>query len=98
MLSGFGNFEPELLSLVFYGAFLVRWLFTYERTWMLLLAVAMAAGGMLAEGAMAAAGWVTYRHADVFNVPLWLGGLYMHGAFALREGMRYFVYGHRRMD
>ena len=66
-----------------------------DRAWLLLIAAAMAVGGMLAEGAMSALGLVAYRHVDVFNVPLWLGGLYLHGAFALREGMRFFVYGSR---
>jgi hypothetical protein len=92
LLSGFGNFEPALLSVIFYGTFVVRWLPSYDRLWLLLLSVSMAIGGMFAEGAISAAGGVAYRHVDVFHVPLWLGGLYMHGAFALREGMRYFVY------
>lgn len=94
LLSAFGNSEPALLSVIFYGAFAVRWMFSYDRSFLLLLSVVMAAGGMAAEGAMSSAGLVTYRHVDVFHVPFWLGGLYMHGAFALREGMRCFVYKH----
>jgi hypothetical protein len=97
-LSGYGNYDPVMMSVIFYCAFAVRWLLSYDRAWLLLFAAAMAVGGMLAEGAMAAAGLVAYRHADVFNVPLWLGGLYLHGAFALREGMRYFYYGSRGAD
>ncbi len=92
LTSGFGNTEPVLLSVIFYGTFLLRWLFSYERLWLLLLATIMAFGGMFAEGSLSAAGWVAYRHVDVFHVPFWLGGLYMHGAFALREGLRFFVY------
>lgn len=93
LLSGFGNFEPVFLSVIFYGSFAVRWLFSYDRSWLLLLAVLMAIGGMFAEGVLAAMGWVTYRHIDLFHVPFWLGGLYVHGAFALREGIRLFFYG-----
>ena len=93
VLSGFGNFKPIFSSVIFYGVFMVRWYFTYERSWLLILAVAMAIGGMFVEGVISVAGLMTYRQADVFHVPFWLGGLYMHGAFALREGMRYFVYG-----
>jgi hypothetical protein len=92
LLSGFGNFEPALLSVIFYGTFVLRWLFSYDRLWLIVLAVAMAFGGMFVEGLYAAAGLMTYRYVDVFHVPFWLGGLYVHGAFALREGMRYFVY------
>ena len=92
LMSGFGNESPAALSLVFYGAFAVRWAFTYERAWLLAVAVTLAIGGMAAEGSMGAAEIVAYRHVDVFHVPMWLGGVYMHGAFALREGMRVLVY------
>lgn len=92
LASGFGNQSPVLLSVIFYGTFALRWLASYERGWLLVLAVIMAIGGMAAEGALSALGGVAYRHVDVFHVPWWLGGLYMHGAFALREGMRYVVY------
>jgi hypothetical protein len=92
MFSGFGNFEPVPLSIIFYSTFTIRWLFSYDRLWMLILSVSMAIGGMFAEGALSAAGMVTYRYVDIFHVPFWLGAVYMHGAFALREGMRYFVY------
>ena len=96
MMSGFGNAMPDLLSSIFFGAFAVRWIFTYDRAWLLLLAIMMAIGGMAAEGALSALGLVAYRHADIFHVPLWLGGLYLHGAFALREGMRCFVYAGKK--
>ncbi len=92
MLSGFGNLAPVFLSVIFYSTFAVRWLCSYDRTWLLLLAFLMAIGGMFAEGALAAIGLVTYRHVDVFYVPFWLGGLYVHGAFAIRAGLRLFVY------
>jgi len=92
LLSGFGNFEPVFLSFIFYGTFAVRWMFSYDKLWLLLLAVLMAIGGMFAEGVLAAMGLVTYRYIDVFHVPFWLGGLYVHGAFALREGLRLFIY------
>lgn len=92
LASGFGNESPGLLSLVFYGSFALRWAFTYERAWLLVVAVALAIGGMTVEGSMGALELVAYRHTDVFHVPFWLGGVYMHGAFALREGMRVFVY------
>jgi hypothetical protein len=98
LLSGFGNFEPVALSVIFYSTFVLRWMFSYDRPWLLLLSVLMAIGGMFAEGAMSAAGLVAYGYVDVFHVPLWLGGLYIHGAFALREGMRYFVYNSKEAD
>ena len=92
LVSGFANESPELLTLLFSATFLVRLAVTYERAWLFLLAVLLAAGGMGGEGALGAAGLVAYRHTDVFHVPWWLGGLYLHGAFSLREGMRFLVY------
>jgi len=94
--SGFGNESPALLSLVFYGLFGLRWVFSYERGWLLAVAVALAIGGMTTEGTLGALELVAYRHADVFHVPLWLGAVYMHGAFALREGVRALVFRARR--
>jgi hypothetical protein len=64
----------------------------FDRLFLLLLAVLMAFGGMFVESLYAAAGLMAYCYPDVFYVPFWLGGLYVHGAFALREGMRFFVY------
>jgi hypothetical protein len=31
-------------------------------------------------------------------VPYWAGGLYVHGAFALLGGMRFFVMGEKETD
>ena len=92
VLSGFGNLSPVFLSVIFYATFAVRWLLSYDRAWLLLLAISLAIGGMFAEGVLATMGLVAYRHVDVFYVPFWLGGLYVHGAFAIRAGLRVFVY------
>lgn len=92
LLSGFGNFHPVLLCFIFYLTFIIRLSFTYERAWLCILAILLAIGGMFFEGLLAEFGLVKYRHADIFNVPYWLGGVYMHGAFALRSGMRALVY------
>ncbi|MCF8276247.1 MAG: hypothetical protein K9J17_05875 [Flavobacteriales bacterium] len=92
LMSGFGNDEPVMLSIIFYASFLLRWLFTYERFFILLFAILLGIGGMVVEGAMTQIDLVHYRQPEIFGVPFWLGGVYMHGALALREGMRYFVY------
>lgn len=92
LLSGFGNESPYLLVLIFYGTFFMRLSVTYERNWAFLLALILGIGGMFVEGLLSLFGEVTYRHVDVFGVPYWLGGLYMHGALALRECVRFFIY------
>jgi hypothetical protein len=93
LLSGFGSREPALLSAIFYGAFFLRLSVTYEKGFLLLLALILAVAGMIAEGSLAVFNLVHYRQPEIFNVPFWLGALYMHGAFALRESMRFFVWG-----
>lgn len=100
MLSGFGNYHPKLLCFIFYGTFVLRLGASYEKEWLLIIALLLAFGGMFVEGALAEFDLVAYRAPEVFNVPWWLGGVYLHGAFALREGMRTFVYqqnGHVEM-
>lgn len=92
LLSAFGNFDPKVLCVIFYSTFLIRLIFSYERVWLLIIAIALGVGGMFAEGLLSYMGLVAYRHVDIFYVPYWLGGLYMHGAFALRAGMRGLVY------
>lgn len=92
MLSGFGNYHPRLLCFIFYGTFVLRLGVTYEKEWLAIIALLLAFGGMFTEGLMSKMGLVEYREPEIFNVPWWLGGVYMHGAFALREGMRMFVY------
>lgn len=91
LISGFGNEHHALLSALFFGTFFIRFVVTYEKVWLLIVAIILAIGGMFFEGLLAHFGLVAYRHADIFYVPLWLGGLYMHGAFALREGARLFL-------
>ena len=92
LLSGFGNFHPDLLCLIFYGIFALRFIFSYERAWLLIVALLLAFGGMFFEGLLAQFALVQYREPDIFNVPYWLGGVYMIGAFALRSGMQALVY------
>lgn len=92
LLSGFGNHHPVLLSVIFFGSFIIRMLFTYEKAFIFMFAILLGIGGMFVEGAMTKFDLVQYREPEIFGVPYWLGGVYMHGALALREGMRVFVY------
>jgi len=97
MLSGFGSHEPILLSIIFYVSFFLRLIFTYDKLFLFGLAVILAVAGIFAEGTLAVFDLVQYtqpeyRAPEIYNVPWWLGALYMHGAFALRDAMRFFVY------
>lgn len=92
LLSAFGNNDPSMLSIIFYSTFIIRLFFSYERFFLMIIAIILAVAGMFFEGLLSHFELVAYRHVDIFYVPWWLGGLYMHGAFALRSGMRYFVF------
>ncbi|RZG75053.1 hypothetical protein [Acinetobacter sp. WCHAc060025] len=92
LLSAFGNNDPSMLSIIFYSTFIIRLFFSYERIFLTIIAIILAIAGMFFEGLLSHFELVAYHHVDIFYVPWWLGGLYMHGAFALRSGMRYFVY------
>lgn len=95
VLSGFGNAEPAFLAVFFLATFVARWAVAEERGFLLVVAVLLAIGGMVGEGLLAEFDLVAYREPEIFHVPWWLGGLYMHGAFALREGMRFMALGKR---
>lgn len=52
-----------------------------RRTWTTLVAsVILGATGPLVEATIARLGGHTYAHPDLFGVPIWLPGIYVHGA------------------
>lgn len=89
LASGFGHRHPASVCVVFGLLFLIRWLVSYERAFLAAVAGALAVAGPVFEGTLGRFDLVHYTHADVYGVPLWLAGLYLHGAFALRDGMRW---------
>lgn len=92
LMSGFGNEYPLLLNGIFYGTFLLRLALSTDRGFMLILSILMGIGGAAAEGTMSAFDLVYYTQPDIYYVPAWLSALYLHGAFALRDGMKFFVF------
>ena len=91
LLTGFAQNSPLLLSGILYGTYLVRLASSYEKLFILGFGLAMAMGGIFVEGSLSALGQMQYAHPAIYNVPLWLGGLYLHGSFALRSGARAFL-------
>ena len=92
VLSGFGNHDPIFLGIFFLVTFVLRWLAAPDRGFLLLVAVLLAVAGILTEGTLHQFGLVAYREPEIYGVPWWLGGVYLHGAFLLREGMRFLVF------
>jgi len=89
LASGFGHRHPAVLCVLFGLVFLLRWVLSYERAFLGAVAIVLAIAGPLFEGTLSRLGLVHYTHVDVYSVPLWLGGVYLVGAFALRDGMRW---------
>ena len=87
-LSGFGHKENTLLASIFFIGVIVRLAVTYDRIFMTLLVILIGFSGACVEMLLK----VAYTNPQINGVPFWLFGLYMHGAFALRAGMRLLVY------
>jgi hypothetical protein len=49
----------------------------------LALCVALSVAGPLGEGYVSQTGFFAYRQAHAYHVPVWLGGLYLHGGLAI---------------
>ncbi|MEZ5008766.1 MAG: hypothetical protein R2753_11505 [Chitinophagales bacterium] len=92
LLSGFGNEYPLYLNVLFYSTFLIRLAVTSDKQFILIVSLILGISGTLGEGLLSEFGLVYYTKPVVFHMPLWLAGVYMHGAFALRACMRFFVY------
>ena len=89
ILTGYANREPRLLAMLLFSSAALRLWTTRDRPFMLCAAIALAVGGVLTESGISALGHMFYREPEVFGTPVWLAALYMHGAFALRDGTRW---------
>ena len=92
LLSGFASNHPLFLNALFYGTFMIRLSVAKDRLFMAVIGLVLAVGGAFAEGVFAMMGLMDYSRPDFFYVPAWLPGLYLHGAFALREGVRNLIF------
>lgn len=88
-LSGqLGATHPTLLFWALLVAWLVRIVVRPDRLWYAAHGVALACGGVVAEGLFSKAGLFDYRLQQVIDCPWWLAGLYLHGSIALLEVAR----------
>ncbi len=90
--SGFGHEYSFILTFIFFVTFLFRLIFAIDKSFILILGIILGIGGAMGEGILSAFDLVHYSMPEIFHVPVWLVGVYLHGAFALRECMRNFVY------
>lgn len=74
--------HPRALLWGFVGAWLLRLVFEPDRGSIAAFSLLLAVGGCVVEGALTLTGEFSYSAPEWFHVPLWLAGLYLHGAFA----------------
>ncbi|MSQ82467.1 MAG: DUF2878 family protein [Myxococcales bacterium] len=76
-----GMRDRSLALVVLYAILMVRRMVRRRDVWpQLANATGLAVGGTAFEMALSSTGAFTYTHPDFAGVPLWLPGLYMHGA------------------
>jgi hypothetical protein len=71
---------PEALAIGYVAVWLVRIGFREDRALLYPFGIALAVAGCVAEAIEIELGWFAYADPDVIGVPLWLAGIYLHGA------------------
>lgn len=88
-LSAFANDEPLFLFIAFSFMFVVRLTATYERGFILVVALLCGLAGAFYEGTICQ---VPYHDTGLFGSPWWLAPLYMNGALSARALIRFILY------
>ncbi|PJZ53337.1 hypothetical protein [Leptospira adleri] len=78
--SGLFATRPYTLAAAYLLFWIFRIFFEKERERFVLFSVLLAISGTLAEGLISRAGLFIYMQPDFLLVPIWLPGLYLHGA------------------
>lgn len=71
---------PYSLATSYFLLWVVRIYFNEEKLQLALFSVVLAVSGTLMEGLISKAGLFIYTQPDYLLVPIWLPGLYLHGA------------------
>jgi hypothetical protein len=88
-----GNRHAAALALAYGVTWLARTVVRRDRAALAGAGILLALGGVLYEGTLAGSGAFHYTHPDVYHVPLWLAGIYLHGAPLLIDATRRLVLG-----
>jgi hypothetical protein len=89
--SGIFDAHPYALAVAFVVGWSARVALARERSVLVAYSVLLAAAGTGAEAILSAAGTFDYTAPDFIGVPIWLPGLYLHGAplaLALARALR----------
>lgn len=88
---------PQGLLIGFVATWLLRLAFSRDRAATFIFGVILAVMGVLVEGLLMLTGDVAYSAPEIFHVPWWLGGLYLHGAFVVLQLVRLVEERHGRL-
>lgn len=89
---------PHGLLIGFVATWLLRVAFSRDRAVTFVFGLILAVMGCLIEGLLMLSGDVAYSAPEIFHVPWWLGGLYLHGAFVVLQLVRLVEEHHGRLS
>lgn len=95
--SGIFLAHPQALLIGYLATWAVRVALSPDRLALLVFGPVLAVGGMVVEGLLMLTGDVSYSAPEIFHVPWWLGGLYLHGAFVVLQIVRLVEEAHGRL-
>jgi hypothetical protein len=78
--SGLFDAYPNALAVAFVLTWALRVALAPQPASLVAYSLLLAAAGTAAEAALSAAGTFAYANPDLLGVPIWLPGLYLHGA------------------
>lgn len=90
--SGFVQSSPHLAFAVYVGLFMLR-AWSLRAPGVITHALLFAVAGTGFEAALSSTGAFWYTRPELLGVPVWLPGLYLHGAFVARAVMRRWLVG-----
>lgn len=90
--SGFVQGAPRAAFAAYVTLFMLR-AWSLRAPGVVTHALVFAAGGTAFEAALSSTGAFWYTQPEMFGVPVWLPGLYLHGAFVARAVMRRWLVG-----
>lgn len=96
--SGLFLAHPQALLVGYVATWLARVALSPDRLVLLVFGPLLAVAGVVIEGLLMLTGDVAYSAPEIFHVPWWLGGLYLHGAFVVLQIVRHVEEAHGRLD
>lgn len=82
--SGFGHAWPMALASAYWLSWVLHlWWYPRDPWPTVALCVVLGVAGPLGEGYVSQTGFFAYHQAHAYHVPVWLGGLYLHGGLAI---------------